>query len=329
MIAVGLTHLLQCDGALSAAGRLREADFDGGFGVLRRREAFDACQLFDAFLGLGGFAGFGAEAVDEVLEVGDLALLIFVSGGVLLLAGFFFGEVVLVVAAVEVKFGAGDFDDADADGVEKCAVVGDDEDGAAIIREVILEPAESFKIEVVGRFVEHEEVRLHHQQACQVGAHDPAAAHGAGGAMMIALAEGQTSQDPLGFGFEVVAVQLDKTRHGLVMLGAFLIGKITQQFVHLGHFFADGCGQLQNGLLSGGGAFLRQEAQSSSALQVDASGVRFVVPQDKGKKCGFSGAVGTDEADAITGVDLQGRLFEQEPAAEGFTDLGYGKHEEL
>jgi hypothetical protein len=66
-------------GALSAARRLGKTEFDRGFGIFRRREAFDSGQLFDAFLGLGGFARFGAEAVDEILKVLDFALLVFVS----------------------------------------------------------------------------------------------------------------------------------------------------------------------------------------------------------------------------------------------------------
>ena len=185
MVAVGLAHVFKDHGALSAAGRLGKAELDGRFGIFRGRKTFDAGQLLDAFLGLGGFARFGAEAVDEILEVLDFALLVFVGREVLLVAGLFLDEVVVVVAAVAVEMLARDFDHAIADGVEEGAVMGDDEQGAGVIGEVGLEPAEGLEVEVVGRLVEHEEVGLHDEEAGEVGAHDPAAAHGARGTVVI------------------------------------------------------------------------------------------------------------------------------------------------
>ena len=103
VVAVCLARMFEDHGALSAPGWLGKAEFDGRFRVFRRGEALDAGQLFDAFLGLGGFARFGAEAVDEILKVLDFALLVFVSGEVLLVAGLFLNEVVVVVAAVAVE----------------------------------------------------------------------------------------------------------------------------------------------------------------------------------------------------------------------------------
>ena len=212
MVTVGLAHVFEDHGALSAPGWLGKAEFDGRLGVLRRGEALDAGQLLDAFLGLGGFARFSAEAVDEILEVLDFALLVFVSGEVLLVAGFFLDEVVVIVAAVTVEVLARDFDHAVADGVEEGAVMGDNKQGSGVIAEVGLEPAERLEVEVVGRFVEHEEVGLHDEEAGEVGAHDPATAHGARGTVVVGVAEGEAGENAFGFGLEVVAVELDEDR---------------------------------------------------------------------------------------------------------------------
>ena len=51
----------------------------------------------------GGHRGLGAEAIDEDLEVGDLALLGLEGGGLLGFAGLFFGEEIIVVAVVIVE----------------------------------------------------------------------------------------------------------------------------------------------------------------------------------------------------------------------------------
>jgi hypothetical protein len=56
-------------------GRLLE--LEGEFGVgQHRRDLFHALQRLDAALRLLGLAGLGLEAVDELLQVGDLVLLL-------------------------------------------------------------------------------------------------------------------------------------------------------------------------------------------------------------------------------------------------------------
>jgi hypothetical protein len=61
-------------------------------------------------------------------------------------------------------------------------------------------------------------------------------------------------------------------------------------------------------------------------LETDGAFVGGVVAEDEGEEGGFARAVGSDEADAVTGVDLQRNVFEKRAAAEGFGDLGDGEH---
>ena len=235
MLAVGLPHILQNHRALAAAGWLGETEFDGGLGVVGRREPIDAGEPLHPLLGLRGLAGLGTKAVDEVLEVGDLALLVLVGGKVLLVAGFFFHEVAVVVAAVAVEALPRYLHDAVADRVEKCAVVGNDEQGAGVIRKVALEPAECFEVKVVGRFVEHEQVRFHDEQACKMRAHDPAAAHRAGRPVKIRFTKGEPGQDTFRPRLQIVAVQFHKDGCGLMMFRRVFIRKLAHFLVRGGH----------------------------------------------------------------------------------------------
>ena len=271
-------------GALSAAGRLGEAEFDRCFGVLGGRKAFDAGQLLDALLGLGCLAGLSAEAVDEILEVLDLALLVFVSGEVLLVAGFFLEEVVVVVAAVAVEMLPRDFHDAVADGVEESAVVGNDEQRAGVGREMALEPTECFEVEVVGRLIKHEKIGFHDEQAGEVGAHDPSAAHGAGGDVEVGLAEGEAGENAFGFGFEVVTVVLDEGGDGFVMFGRVFARESAKGGIGLGHGRGCAGGELEHGFFSGGCAFLGEEADGASALEIDRAFVGGIVAEDEGEE---------------------------------------------
>ena len=74
------------------------------------------------------------------------------------------GRVVALVgnaaAAVELEDPAGDV-------VEEVAVVGDDQDRAGIVAQMAFEPRHGFRIEMVGRLVEQQQVRLVEQQPAQ------------------------------------------------------------------------------------------------------------------------------------------------------------------
>jgi hypothetical protein len=107
--------------------------------------------------------------------MGDLVLLLEV--GVLLQfdllrAGFFEGAVVAAVARqlaiLEVQRHGGHR-------VEKLAVVTDHDHRAFVALEPAFQPDQRIEIEVVGRFVEQQEIGRTHQRACQLQAHPPAA----------------------------------------------------------------------------------------------------------------------------------------------------------
>ena len=66
-----------------------------------------------------------------------------------------------------------DLGDAVADLVEEEAVVGDEDDREGVPREVLLQPVARLDVQVVGRFVEQEHVRLHEEEPGQGDPHLP------------------------------------------------------------------------------------------------------------------------------------------------------------
>ncbi len=132
-IAVGVIDIFKGDGAEPAAKGLREGELDRtscGDGSLNFIHTID---LLEFALSLGGFAGLGAEAVGKLLERGDFFSLIFVSSEVLLFAGRFLDNVLVVVAPVAVEFGLRNFDNRADQLIEKFAVVGDHENRPWVI----------------------------------------------------------------------------------------------------------------------------------------------------------------------------------------------------
>ncbi len=177
VVAVGLLDVFQRDDLQAGARRLREAEIDL-LEVLPRLLDGDFLEALDLFLlrlGARSHRGLGAEAVDEFLEVGDLALLVLEESGLLLATGVLFVEVVVVVAGVFVERAALELEDAVAECVQEFAVVRNDEQATRIARQVVLEPEQRFEIEVVRRLVEQEQRGLADEQAGEVRAHDPAA----------------------------------------------------------------------------------------------------------------------------------------------------------
>ena len=84
-------------------------------------------------------------------------------------------EVVAVVAEVVGQRAQRQVGDARHDGVEEEAVVRDEDDRVRVGDEVLLEPVARVEIEVVGRLVEQQQVRLAEQQLRERDAHLPAA----------------------------------------------------------------------------------------------------------------------------------------------------------
>ena len=187
------------------------ADCQHGVGQLRRLlkfegevrtgqhrcEALHALQCLDTALRLLGLGGLGLEAVDELLQMGDLFLLTRIGGllqGDLLRPHFLEGS---VVAAVAVELGVLDMHCDLRDGVEEFAVVADDEQSAGIALEPAFQPDQGVQVQVVGGFVEQQQIARAHQRARQLQTHAPAAGEAVDGLVQLVDLESQAKDQRL------------------------------------------------------------------------------------------------------------------------------------
>ena len=155
----------------------------------RHLDALDAIELLDAALHLLGFGGLVAKAVDKGFELADAILLVGVGG---LKLGAALGLLLFVAgvsAGVKMQALVPKLHDAAHGDIEEIAVVRDQHEGVRVIGQIVFEPVAGFQIEVVGGFVEQQQVGLFEQQFGQRDAHLPAAGKLFGAAFPIALAE--------------------------------------------------------------------------------------------------------------------------------------------
>ena len=157
---------------LLRAGREVEVDL---LALGRHLDRHDLLEHLDAALHLRRLRRLVAEAVDEHLDARDFFVLLALGLAQRLDARVVLDEVVAVVAEVVGQRAQRQVGDARDDGVEEEAIVRDEDHRVRIGVEVLLEPVARFEIEVVGRLVEQQQVRLAEQQLGQRDAHLPAA----------------------------------------------------------------------------------------------------------------------------------------------------------
>ena len=208
-VVVALRDVRQGDHGTARSRRLGEPELHALRASLRLGDPLHALERLDAGLDLPRLGRLVAEALDERGGVGDLALL--VLGGRLELRhplGSLLDEVGVVAdvlggaAVVELDHAVGDL-------VDEVAVVADQHDRAGVLRQEALEPLHRCEVEVVGRLVQQQHVRVLEQQSRQRHPHHPASAEGADVALHVVIGEAQPGQDAPGLGLEAVAA------HGL------------------------------------------------------------------------------------------------------------------
>ena len=133
--------------------RHRKRDFAH---VLRhqRGDRLHPLQHLDAGLRLAGLRGLGLEAIDEGLQA--LAL-VGLALGVLGIEHFAHRALLFergVGSLVERQLAAIEMQDLIDRGVEQVAIMADDDHGARIMRQMVLEPQRALEVEIVGRLVQ-------------------------------------------------------------------------------------------------------------------------------------------------------------------------------
>ena len=152
-------------------------------------------QALDPRLRLARLRGFRFEAVDEGLQVLALRVLLHLClRGQLAFLGELLGKR-RVAAAIDRQLGLIEMQDVADAGVEQFAVVADHQHGVRVAAEVIVEPERALEIEIIGRLVEQQEIRLREQDGGQRHAHAPAAREGGARPVLCFGIEAEPMQD--------------------------------------------------------------------------------------------------------------------------------------
>ena len=179
------------------------------------------------------------------------------------------------IAAVEPEGAAGD-------AREERAVVADDEDRAVIVGEVALEPLDRRQVEVVGRLVEQQHVRLADQRAGERGAPG--------------LAAGQVREQPR-------PVKLQARQHGIEPV-PFAV--IPQAFRNVA----------LHRRVAGDGRFLRQVSDGRAGLDEALARIEFYESGERLEQCRFAAPVAADQAGALAACDSDRQCGKKRALAE-------------
>ena len=144
-----------------------------------------------------------------------MAALLILLPLVLLLDRLLFAPLLLeagVVPGPQRQLGMVQVQDVVADGIQQLTVVADDEDGRRVALEVLDEPERAFEIEIVGRLVEEQQVRLGEQDSRQRDAHPPAAGKGGERARLRREVETEPGEDARRARRGGMGIDVDETR---------------------------------------------------------------------------------------------------------------------
>ena len=176
--------------------------------------------------------------------------------------------------------------------VEQVAVVRDQQHGMRIFRDIVLQPQRAFEVEIVGRLVEQQQVRLRKQHGGQRHAHAPAAGEGRGRPLLRLVVEAEAGKDGRRARLGRMRVDVGEPHVDLgdavrVGGGLFLGQQRRALDVGLEH-------DLDQRLL-GARRFLRHLADARVLRQADRAGLGLKVAGDGAEQRRLAGAVAADE----------------------------------
>ncbi len=316
-LAVQLLVLLEADERADPAGRLDLFQLD-------------LVDLPGAAGGLLGLGGVGREAADEGLQLGDLRLLLGVVRQQALAGLFGGGHVLVVVAREQAQLAVVQVGHVGADAVQEVAIVGNDDHGAVARGEHAFQPADGVDVQVVGRFVEQQHVRVREQRLGQQYAQLPAGSDGAHRAEVLLQRDAQAEQQLAGAGLGGVAVELGELdfqlghRHA-ICLAHFRQGVDAVAFgLHRPEFLVAHDHRIDDAEVLVGELVLAQLAQAHVGFQHDLAGARLQVVAEDLHEGRLAATVGADQAVAVAVAELDGNVLEQRLGAELHGDIRGG-----
>ncbi len=283
-------------------------------------------QALHAALRLGRLAGLRLEAVDEALQMRALGLFLVMRD--LLLPQMFDALAFEIGVATDIQLGGATMQVQGVGGhvVEKFAVMRNQQQRARVLEQPLLQPQHRIHVQVVGWFVEQQQVAGHHQRARQIQPHAPAAGERRHRAMVRVCRKSQTVQQLAGARFGVVGADLG---HLLVCVGHRL-----PVFARSGcGFFLQHRGDLdvptqyeRQRRVGQGRGFLRNAGRAHLAGQIDIALVGLQLALHRSEQARLAGAVTADHTDAVAGVHGQVDVGEQQTLAASHGEVTQGNH---
>ncbi len=304
------------DGRRQLLGRRKAEHMPRRF--LGRGDRRHLLQHLDARLRLPGLRRLGLEPVHEGLQVRAPGVLLLGLGrlhGALLGAGAGKG---VVAPRPQRQLAVVQMQDRPHRAVQEAAVVADDEDRMGILREVAFQPKGAFKVEVVGRFVQKQQVGGGKQHTGQRDPHPPPARERRTGHPLFRVGEAQPLQDrgrpPLGRpGVDVGQPRLDignPRRIGRVgrlvhQGGAFGVGRqhgVEQRHLRPRHL-------------------LRHAADARAGGNADAPAFQRQLPPDQPEQRRLARTVAANKPHLVPGRNRGTGALEQRASVDGIGDV--------
>jgi hypothetical protein len=188
------------------------------------------------------------------------------------------------------------------------------------------EPHECIEVEVVGGFVEQQQVRRAHQRARELQAHAPAAGKAVHRRVELRRLEAQAEQQRLrpcacieGAGLFERQVRM---RHGFAVVsglgGSKFLLRREQGQIAVEH--------VAGSPLAGLGHVLRDFADAPLRRQIDIAGVGMQAVRQQCEQARLAGAVAADEACLLSGVEREARALQHDLGAAAQGDVAHGDH---
>ena len=305
--------------ALPLHGKAHEGIPPGGGGHFLYRQLV---QQLTAGRGLLAFGLVGGEALDEQLQFLDLFLVfpvLVLHHPLDHLAGL---VPELIVAHIHLDMAVVHVHDVGADGVQEVTVMAHHKDQALAVHQEVLKPLDSLNVQMVGRLVQQDDVRLAEQCLGQQHLHLFLGGQAGHFAVQNIVGEAKALNEPGHVGFGLPAAHFGKFSLQLAGLHAVLVGEVLFfiEGVLLLHHIVKPLVAHHHRIQHGVGVILEvvllQNGHPLFLGNNDLAGGGLQIPGEDAEEGGLAGAVGADDAVAVAGNELQLHVLEQGLAAE-------------
>ena len=325
MIAIILSHLIADNRIIAATETRRELEMHLLGIHLVHLDRNDFLQLLDAALHLYSLGWLIAESLDEVLDIGYFLLLVFVSAELLLTALGTKNHILIVFHLVILYPSAGNLQGAVGYIIDKGTVVTYQHHRLGTLSQELLQPLDTLDIEVVGRLIEEEYIRLLEQDLCQLDTHTPSTGELPGRTVEIFTGETQTAQGSLNLSLvvftahhHVALVLLGEFLHELGIALALVVGAVGHFLLHLveARLHLGIVGESLAGFLLHGGIILqfhhlRKIADRGFIRDSHHTGGWLLQATENLQHRRFAGTVFTYQGNAVAVVDYEAYIIEK------------------